>query len=50
MYLEELKEGGFKKMPEVVGRFRRQARRQGLYNLFLSSESGLSRLEYAHLA
>ena len=46
---EELKEGGLKKMAEMVGRLRREARRQGLWNLFLPSESGLSRLDYTHL-
>ncbi len=34
----------------MVGRLRREARRQSLSNFFVPSETGLSPQEYAHLA
>ncbi len=37
-------------VPPVVERLKEQAREQGLWNLFLPSESGLTQLEYAPIA
>src|SRR4051812_17389924 len=37
-------------VPPVIERLKREAREQGLWNLFLPSESGLTQLEYAPIA
>ncbi len=37
-------------LPEVVEKLKAEARRQGLWNLFLPALSGLSHLDYAHIA
>src|ERR1700760_5020987 len=37
-------------LPPVVEKLKEQARAEGLWNLFLPSESGLTQLEYAPLA
>jgi len=37
-------------VPPVIERLKREAQRQGLWNLFLPAESGLTQLEYAPLA
>lgn len=37
-------------VPPVVEALKKQARAEGLWNLFLTAESGLTQLEYAHIA
>jgi len=37
-------------VPPVVERLKKEAQQQGLWNLFLPAESGLTQLEYAPIA
>ena len=54
VYERQIEEGGDPhKLPPVVEELKAEARRRGLWNLFLPDErwgAGLSNLEYAHLA
>ena len=50
VYATERAERGPHAVPPVVERLKAEARRQRLWNLFLTAESGLSVLDYAHLA
>jgi acyl-CoA dehydrogenase len=50
VWADHLREHGPHEHPPVMEDLKSEARRRGLWNLFLSRESGLSNLEYASLA
>ena len=50
LYHQQAQSGGWTCTPPIIGELRQEAKQRGLWNLFLPSESGLSVLEYAHLA
>ncbi len=52
VYAQQMEEMGPRNhtLPPVVEELKAEARRQGMWNLFLPSLSGLSHLDYAHIA
>jgi len=49
-YARQRAEGGRHDPPPVIEELKESARARGLWNLFLPAESGLTQLEYAHIA